>query len=62
VAVPEDGMKWYNKIATFIEELHKSPYVPAFRRLYNKRAKEMRVLPVLKEVKTKKHMHRMEAR
>jgi hypothetical protein len=33
VAVPEDGMKWYNKIATFIEELHKSPYVPAFRRL-----------------------------
>jgi hypothetical protein len=63
VAVSEDGMKWYNKIATFIKELHKkSPYVPALRRLYNKRAKEMGVLPVLKEAKTKKHMCRMEAR
>jgi hypothetical protein len=62
VAVSEDGMKMYNKIATFIEELHKSPYIPALRRLYNKRAKEMGVLPVLKEAKTKKHMRRMEAR
>jgi hypothetical protein len=62
VAVSEDGMKWYDKIATFIEELHKSPYVPALRRLYNKMAKEMGVLPVLKEAKTKKHMRRMEAR
>ena len=51
VAVSEDGMKWYNKIATFIEELHKSHYIPALRRLYNKRAKEMGVLPVLKEAK-----------
>ena len=62
VAVSEVGMKWYNKIATFIEELHKSPYVPALRRLYNKWAKEMEVLFVLKEAKTKKHMRRMEAR
>jgi hypothetical protein len=62
VAVSDVGMKMYNKIATFIEELHKSPYIPALRRLYNKRAKEMGVLPVLKEAKTKKHMRRMEAR
>ena len=31
-------------------------------KMYNKRAKEMGVLPVLKEAKTKKHMRRMEAR
>ena len=62
VAVSEDGMEWYSKIADFIEDLHNSPYIPTLRRLYNKRAKVLGVLPVLKEAKTKKHMRRMEAR
>ena len=62
VAVSEDGLTWYGKITNFIEELHKSPHIPALRKLYNKRAKEMGVLPELKEAKVKKHIHKMEVR
>jgi hypothetical protein len=47
---------------TFIEELHKSPHIPALRKLYNNRAKEMGVLPDLKEAKVKRHIRKMEVR
>ena len=47
---------------TFIEELHKSPHIPASRKLYNKRAKEIGVLPELKEAKVKRHICKMEVR
>jgi hypothetical protein len=61
-AVSEDGITMWNKISTFIKELLKSPHVPALRKLYNKRAEEMEILPTLKEFKNRKHQRRMETK
>jgi hypothetical protein len=57
-AVSEEGITMYNKILTSSRVL-KSAHVPAIRKLYNKRAREMGILPTLKESKNKKYQCRM---